>query len=117
MTAFGGSFARGLTNNTNITENNKTGGRRVDVEQRVEATEKELDAFIERRSRTKDPEEEHELWKASEQAHRERRRQENRAAWCDYFGRLADVMRTRAEDYDRRAAALLEDGRNEGGTA
>jgi hypothetical protein len=35
-----------------------------------------------------------------------RRREENRLAWSDYFGRLAGVLRARAEECDRRAALL-----------
>jgi hypothetical protein len=34
----------------------------VDTVEHAEAVEKELNAFIERRSRKKDPDEEHELW-------------------------------------------------------
>jgi hypothetical protein len=77
-----------------------------------EKVEKELDAMIERRSRQKDPDEEHELWKASVRRYNARRREENRLAWCDYFSRLAGSLRARAEEYDQRAA-LLED-RGEG---
>jgi hypothetical protein len=47
--------------------------------------------------------------------HNARRREENRLAWCDYFSHLASALRTRAEDYDHRAQALLED-RGEGRT-
>ena len=41
-----------------------------------------------------------------------RKREENRVAWCDYFSHLASALRTRAEEYDHRAQALLE---NQGG--
>ena len=40
-----------------------------------ERAEVELDAFIERRSRKKDPDEEHELWRQSVGAYEEKRRQ------------------------------------------
>jgi hypothetical protein len=48
-------------------------------------------------------------------AYNARRREENRLAWCDYFGRIATNLRSRAEEYDDRARALLED-RGEGRT-
>jgi hypothetical protein len=38
-----------------------------------------------------------------------RRREENQRAWCGYFERLAARLRARAEEYDHRAQALLED--------
>ena len=48
-------------------------------------------------------------------AYNARRREENRLTWCDYFGRLAASLRSRAEEYDHRAQALLKD-RGEGRT-
>jgi hypothetical protein len=45
----------------------------VDIAQ-GEMVEKELDNLITRRSRRKDPEEEHDLWNASVRAYEERRR-------------------------------------------
>ena len=51
--------------------------------------EKELDVMIERRSRQKDPDEEHELWRESIRRYNARKREENRMAWCEYFSRLA----------------------------
>ena len=47
-----------------------------------EMVKAELDAMIERRSRQKDPDEEHELWKESVRRYNARRREENRLAWC-----------------------------------
>jgi hypothetical protein len=75
-----------------------------------EAVESELDRLIERRSRKgeEDPEEREELWKESVRRYNARRREENRLAWCDYFERLAGSLRTRAEEYDHRAQALME---------
>jgi hypothetical protein len=70
--------------------------------------------MIVRRSRQKDPDEEHELWKESVRLYNARRREEDRRAWCEYFGRIAASLRSRAEEYDYRAKALLED-RGEGG--
>jgi hypothetical protein len=78
-----------------------------------EAVEAELDRLIARRSRQKDPDEESELWKASVRRYNARRKEENRLAWCDYVGRIAISLRSRAEEYDHRAQALLED-RGEG---
>jgi hypothetical protein len=80
----------------------------VDVA-RGEMVEKELDAMIVRRSRQKDPEEASELWQESVRRYNARRQEENRLAWCDYFERLAACLRARAEEYDHRAQALLED--------
>ena len=48
---------------------------------RGEMVEKELDAMIERRSRQKDSEEEHELWKESVRRHNARRQEELRSEW------------------------------------
>jgi hypothetical protein len=77
---------------------------------RGEMVERELDTMIERRSRQKDPDEEHELWQESVRRYNARRREENRLAWCDYFCRLAGSLRARAEEYDRRAAVLEDRG-------
>ena len=50
-----------------------------------EMAEKQLDILIERRSRRKlDPDEREELWKESVRAYAARRREEVRAAWCEY---------------------------------
>jgi hypothetical protein len=73
-----------------------------------EMVEKELDAMIERRSRQKDPEENHELWRESVRRYNARRREENRDAWCAYFERLAGSLRARAAEYDQRAQTLME---------
>jgi hypothetical protein len=75
-----------------------------------EMVETELNRLIERPSRQEiDPEERDELWKASVAAYNARRREENRLAWCGYFSHLAGALRARAEEYDHRAQALLED--------
>jgi hypothetical protein len=77
----------------------------------------ELDRLISRRAsqdRRPDPDEREELWKESVRRYNARRREENRRAWCEYFGRIAASLRSRAEEYDYRAKALLED-RGEGG--
>ena len=84
---------------------------------RTEAADAELTRMIERRARKGevDPAEKEELWKESVRRYNARRREENRLAWCDYFGRIAASLRSRAEEYDHRARALL-DGRGEGGS-
>jgi hypothetical protein len=74
-----------------------------------EMVERELDAMIERRSRQKDPDEASELWQESVRRYNARRRDENRLAWCGYFTHLAGALRARAEEYDHRSRALLED--------
>jgi hypothetical protein len=74
-----------------------------------EAVEAELDRLVERRSRQKDPDEEHELWRESVERYNARRREENRLAWCDYFERLSAGLRARAEEYDHRAQMLMEE--------
>jgi hypothetical protein len=77
----------------------------------------ELDRLISRRAsqdRRPDPDEREELWKESVRRYNARRCEENRRAWCEYFGRIAASLRSRAEEYDYRAKALLED-RREGG--
>jgi hypothetical protein len=87
----------------------------MDVERR-DRVEVELDRLMEKRSsREIDPDERDELWKASVAAYNARRREEHRREWCDYFCRLAGSLRARAEEYDHRARALLED-RGEGRT-
>ena len=81
-----------------------------------EAVEADLTRLIESRStREIDPDEREMLWKASVRAYTARKRGENRLAWCNYFGRLAASLRSRAEEYDHRAQALLKD-RGEGRT-
>jgi hypothetical protein len=88
----------------------------VDVERdisRGEQVEHELTAMIERRHERRVLKEGDrtlmEAWQESERRHDARRREENRAAWSHYFGRLATSLRSRAEEYDRRAETLMED--------
>ena len=78
---------------------------------RTEAAHVELTRMIERRSRKGDvdPEELEPLYMESIRRYNARRREENRRAWCGYFERLAARLRARAEEYDHRAQALLED--------
>lgn len=48
------------------------------------------------------------LYSASVARYRERRRKEIRAQWYCYFCRMADGLRSRAEEYSARAEALME---------
>ena len=75
-----------------------------------EKIEKEIDAMIERRSRKGevDPDELEPFYMESVRRYNVRRREENRLLWCDYFSHLAGSLRTRAEEYDHRAQALME---------
>lgn len=81
-----------------------------------ELVEQQLTGLIERRHEkrveTEGEREAEALWKASERAHLERRREENRRLWSEYFLRLAVRLRERAADHERRSAALLAE--NEG---
>ena len=83
----------------------------------TEAADPELMRMIERRSRQgeADADEQSELWRQSVARYNVRKREEHRLAWCDYFSHLASALRTRAEEYDHRVQALLED-RGEGRT-
>jgi hypothetical protein len=77
-----------------------------------ELVEKELDAMIERRSRKKDPDEESEHWKESIRRYTARRREEMRAAWCEYHQGQAERLRRTVEPliaFHEARAALLED--------
>lgn len=87
-------------------------GGRGDVEA-GETVEKELDAFIERRARdtrkTGKDEALEEMWRASEQRDRERRRRKNRALWYEFHVRLADAHAAISREHEERALALLEE--------
>jgi hypothetical protein len=76
----------------------------------TEAADAELVRMIERRSRNgeADPDEVEPLYMESVRRYEDRKREVNRLAWCEYFGRIAAGLRSRAEEYDHRAQALLE---------
>ena len=79
---------------------------------RADTVDAEFDRLISKRAsqdRRLDPDEQEELWKASVRRYNARRQEENRLAYCAYFGRLAARVRSRAEEYESRAQALLED--------
>jgi hypothetical protein len=82
----------------------------VDVA-RADTVDAELDRLISKRAsqdRRPDPDEQEELWKESVRRYNLCRREENRLAWCDYFSHLAGALRTRVEEYDRRAQMLMQ---------
>jgi hypothetical protein len=107
-------FWHNLTRCTKASESEAEGSL-VDVA-RADTVDAELDRLISKlasQDRRLDPDEQEELWKESVRRYNARRQEENRLVWCDYFGRLAARVRSRAEEYDHRAQALLED-RGEG---
>jgi hypothetical protein len=79
---------------------------------RGEMVEKAFDAMIERRSRRKDPDEEHDLWKESVRAYTARRREEMRAAWREYHRGQAErhraVLEALIAGHEERAAELAD---------
>ena len=84
---------------------------------RGEQVETELDRLIERRDterrRTEAERRMEELWAESVRRYNARQREQNRWEWVRYFDRIAASLRTRAQEYDRRAEELLE-GQGEG---
>jgi hypothetical protein len=82
----------------------------------LEALTDQLDKLIERRGRDNPERPEEASYAESVRRYHARQRKEVRAQWYAYFCRLADSLRSRAEEYDRRAEALMEDtNRGEGG--
>jgi len=79
---------------------------------RSEAVEKELDAFIERRSRQKGPEEESELWPASVDAYNEKRRQLACLEWhafhCLQAARHRATLQALIDHHEEQAAKLMD---------
>lgn len=81
-----------------------------------DAVDKELDAFIERRSRGEKRKEQDvlkEMWAASERRERERRRRKNGAPWYEFHMRLSDAHARLSAEHEESALALLEDERAE----
>ncbi len=81
---------------------------------KVEAAEKQIDAFINSRSKAKDKaNSEADLWRISEIKHREQRREEHRLAWycfhLDQAERLRRTMTALVEKHEAAAAQLLEE--------
>jgi hypothetical protein len=75
-----------------------------------EAVEAELDRLIERRSRQKDPDEEHEPWRESVKAYEEERRQMARLEWHLHHTaqaeRLRRALEALASHHEEQAARL-----------
>ena len=81
----------------------------------VEQASAQIEGLIEQRATQRDAANElEEMWKASGRRHRERIRRKNRAAWYAFYSsHLADSLRARAGDYERRAKAFSEPGGGE----
>jgi len=79
-----------------------------------ERVDKELTAFIEKRDRQRRKAEGErsleEAWMESERRYDDRRRRRNRALWFAHFCRMAASHARLAEDYERRAEELCEEG-------
>ena len=98
-----------MTPSTSTSPSKASEGSVMDVAH-GEMVEAELNRFIEKRSARKiGPDEQEELWKESVRRYNARLQEENRLAWCNYFGRIATNLRSRAEEYDHRTRASLED--------
>ncbi len=81
---------------------------------RIEAAEKQIDAFINSRSKAKDKaNSEADLWRISEIKHREKRREEHRLAWyCFHLNqaeRLRRTMEALISKHEAAAAKLQEE--------
>jgi hypothetical protein len=82
--------------------------RRLDVD--LGAASDQIDALIEKRSRQRsEANAVEELWRASVRRHNARVRRQHRAEWFTYFSNLAAALRASAEEFDRKAEALLEE--------
>ena len=81
-----------------------------------ERADAELNRMIERRPRTgEDPEEREELWKGSVRRYNARRREEMRAAWCEYHQGQAERHRRTLRDliahHETQVEMLCEEAR------
>ena len=76
----------------------------------AEKAESQIDQFIEKRARGReDANRIDEFWADQERQHRERRREENRVAWCDYERHLERIHMGLALEHRARAEALAEE--------
>ncbi len=72
--------------------------------------EAQLNNLLERRARErKEANFEEMAWKASVRKHNAKLRRQHRAEWFCYFSALADSLRRSAEEFERKAEALLDD--------
>jgi broad specificity polyphosphatase/5'/3'-nucleotidase SurE len=77
----------------------------------VEAVEMQLDRIIEKRAReARDANAIEELWKQSERAHRDRRREENREAWHSYEMHMCKLHASLSEEHRVKALTFLKQG-------
>jgi hypothetical protein len=78
-----------------------------------EAVEAELNRLIERRSCQKEPDEASELWRESERAYEQKRRQKARFEWhafhCGQAARHRPTLQALVEHHEEQAAKLMED--------
>jgi hypothetical protein len=71
------------------------------------AADRQLAQLIERRSdRSPDPDEAHELWRESLRRYNSEQHEANRAAWQEFYLRLADTHERLCGENRRKAAAL-----------
>ncbi len=88
----------------------------MDIES-VSRAEADLDRFIERRAKeAKKWEAERDteaMWVESTRRYNALRREQLRWEWIRYYDAIATSLRKRAEEYDEKAAQLLEDGQKE----
>jgi hypothetical protein len=77
---------------------------------RGEMVERELDTMIERRSRQKNPDQEHELWQQSVRVYEEKRRQMARLEWhlhhTAHAERLRRTLEALASHHEEQAERL-----------
>ena len=81
----------------------------------MDTVDAELDRLISRRAsqdRRPDPDEQEEFWKASARTYTARRREEMRAAWCEYHqgqaARLRAVFEPLIARHEEKAAKLMD---------
>lgn len=87
----------------------------MDAIQRTEAAEAELDTFIVRHGRQNQAEREREeMYEASIRRDRERRREENQAAWYDFEMHMSELHASLSEEHRTKAQALLEEPERRG---
>lgn len=73
--------------------------------------ESQLNALVERRGLQADPEQQRveDLFAESTRRHHAKLREQHRWEWIRFFDRMAESHARMSEDYQRRAAALLEE--------
>jgi hypothetical protein len=104
----GSSFGHSLIRCTG--DSTASGGSLVDAVEHAEMVEKELNAFIQRRSRKGEVEldEQEELWKESVRRYNDRKEAELRAAWCQHHQEQAARLKAVLEGLISRHEAEAE---------